>query len=79
MQKFVVDYSIHFIKANGKSKPKVFKLKNVALEAFQSLILKKPHSIKLITTRKYYSGKHKVELLINGKVVSENYFYLECF
>ncbi|MEM9987446.1 MAG: DNA alkylation repair protein, partial [Bacteroidota bacterium] len=54
----VVDYQIHFVKANGVTAPKVFKLKNVKLGPEQSIQMSKSHTIKPITTRKYYSGHH---------------------
>jgi len=66
-QRLAIDYAIHFVKANGSTRPKVFKLKVLTLKAGQSLALQKKQSIKAISTRKFYPGKHKVELLINGK------------
>ncbi|OOZ39314.1 hypothetical protein BOW53_12205 [Solemya pervernicosa gill symbiont] len=66
-QSLVIDYAIHFMKANGKLKPKVFKLKTVKLQPGERLIIERRHPIKPITTRRYYPGQHAVELLINGK------------
>ena len=76
-QKCVVDFVIHFIKANGEQKPKVFKLKNINLLANQTLAFTKSFSFKPITTRKYYPGKHKIEILINGKGLDSVEFQLE--
>ncbi|MFT2111086.1 DNA alkylation repair protein [Marinomonas sp. 2405UD68-3] len=75
-QTFVVDYAIHFVKANGASSAKVFKLKNVTLKQGQTLLINKAHGIKPITTRKYYPGEHKVEILINGLSVASQSFHL---
>jgi len=66
-QKLVIDYKIHHVRANGKTSAKVFKWKNVELHAQQAITLSKTHSFRLITTRKYYAGRHRIELLINGK------------
>ena len=66
-QQMVIDYAIHFMKANGKTKAKVFKWKNLRLKPGQTVRLEKTHPIKTITTRNYYAGTHQVELLINGK------------
>jgi 3-methyladenine DNA glycosylase AlkC len=63
----MVDFSIHFIKANGKANPKVFKLKAVELEPNESLKFSKKVSLKPMTTRTLYSGSHKVEVIINGQ------------
>ncbi len=67
MQPLVIDYAIHHQKANGQLSPKVFKWKQVELFAGQSVALSKRHSLKPVTTRKYYPGLHRVELQINGK------------
>ncbi|NTS78586.1 DNA alkylation repair protein [Catenovulum sp. SM1970] len=76
-QKLVVDYAIYFVKANGEQKPKVFKLKNILLPAQGEINLEKVHTIKAITTRKYYPGTHKVALMINGKEITSQCFELQ--
>jgi len=75
-QKMVIDYVIHFMKANGKTSPKVFKWKNLTLKPGQTAVLEKSHAITKITTRRYYPGTHKVELQINGKVTTSADFQL---
>lgn len=66
----MIDYIIHHKKANGKNTPKVFKLSKKILNPSDKLYISKNHSFKLISTRKYYSGDHYLEIKINGK----NYF-----
>ncbi len=63
----MVDFSIHFIKANGKANPKTFKLKAVELMANQTLKFSKKVSLKPMTTRTLYAGLHKVEVMVNGR------------
>jgi len=75
-QYIVLDYAIHFMKANGKAAPKVFKWKNLRLQAQQSVTLEKVHPLKAINTRRYYSGQHRVEIMINGKHLSDTNFEL---
>jgi 3-methyladenine DNA glycosylase AlkC len=65
-QKLVIDYAIHFMKTNGQQQAKVFKLKSVTLAAGESLILNKIHRLVPLSTRRYYSGQHKVEAKVNG-------------
>lgn len=67
-QNLVIDYVIHHVKANGKLAPKVFKLTKKKLEASESVEVEKRHSFRLINTRKYYSGTHRLEIQVNGKV-----------
>ena len=75
-QYVVVDYAVHYIKANGQSSAKVFKWKNLRLKPGQSVTLEKTHPFKKVTTRRHYQGTHKIELLINGKHASESSFEL---
>jgi 3-methyladenine DNA glycosylase AlkC len=65
-QSVVLDYKVHHIKANGMTTAKVFKWKNLTLQPNEMLQMKKSHTFKKITTRKYFSGEHSIELLING-------------
>lgn len=76
-QKFIIDYKIHHQKANGQLTAKVFKLRTGVLKANELLILKKNHMFKPITTRKYYSGIHHFELILNGTSVKKSSFHLK--
>ncbi|MFY0640222.1 MAG: DNA alkylation repair protein [Bermanella sp.] len=76
-QSLVVDFALHFVKANGSTSPKVFKWKTLNLEVGQPVRLQKKHAIKAITTRRYYTGTQKLEVLINGKPVAQAEFFLE--
>lgn len=76
-QPFILDYAIHFMKANGSLSPKVFKLKTGDLKPDQTLRIEKAHMIKPITTRTFYPGEHKIEILANGKSLGSLPFILE--
>lgn len=75
-QKLAIDFVIHHIKANGQLSAKVFKLKELTLNAGESTHLVKRHAIKAITTRKYYAGKHLLEIQINGRSMVKTEFNL---
>ena len=66
-QKIVIDYLVYFKKSNGSWSPKVFKLTEKEIAGGQTISLKKRHSFKVITTRVYYSGRHKLAVQINGE------------
>lgn len=70
-QKLIVDYAIDFMKANGKKGKKVFKLKTIQLDPKEQMTITKKHSLKPITTMKYYPGVHHLYLQVNGHIVSE--------
>lgn len=65
-QNLVIDYIIHHVKANGALTPKVFKLAKKQLSAGEIVRISKKHAFRPISTRKYYSGKHVLEIQING-------------
>jgi 3-methyladenine DNA glycosylase AlkC len=65
--KVAIDFVIHFHKANGTQAPKVFKLTTRTLGPRERLALAKSHSLRPITTRRYYPGEHALELQVNGQ------------
>jgi 3-methyladenine DNA glycosylase AlkC len=72
----MVDYVLHHQKANGKTSPKVFKLTVKELKAGKSLVIRKKHSFKLVTTRAYYPGLHVLEIMVNGHRLGKVNFQL---
>jgi 3-methyladenine DNA glycosylase AlkC len=66
-EKLMIDYVIDFVKANGETKPKVFKLKKVFMYKGETISVTKKHRFLAdATTFKHYAGKHTVKLQING-------------
>ena len=65
-QELMIDYTMYFMKANGKQAPKVFKIKKAGLEPGHTLSVTHRKTLKQATTRKLYPGTHRIELLING-------------
>nr|BFF17505.1 hypothetical protein GCM10025730_10260 [Promicromonospora thailandica] len=57
---------VHHRKANGTQTPKTFKLTTVTLEPGQSTEVRRAHSFREITTRRYHPGAHAVALQVNG-------------
>ena len=75
-QKLVIDYAVHHVKANGGTSDKVFKGWGIELAAREMRALRKRHSMRLITTRRYHAGQHAVDLRINGQTVASAVFEL---
>ncbi len=75
-QKLIADYRFHWIKANGKSAPKVSKGSQITLAPGASKNVSHSFHIKPVTTRRYYPGVTLVELLINGEVCGSGLFEL---
>jgi 3-methyladenine DNA glycosylase AlkC len=75
-QKLVIDYAVHYPKGSGSVSRKVFKLKEVVLEPAKNLSISKAQAFKDFTTRTHYSGKHSIEIIINGKIYGTKDFTL---
>ncbi len=76
-QRVAIDYLVHHRRKNGDSAPKVFKGWVTTIPARGSLTLTRRHSLKLITTRRYYAGAHVIEIQANGAVVATASFELK--
>ena len=75
-ERLVVDYAIFHVKADGSTRPKVFRLKKLTLGPGEAVQLEKRHAIKRITTRRYYSGRHTVDVRVNGMSLGKKGFEL---
>ncbi len=75
-QQLVVDYAVHFRKADGRLSPKVFKGWSLELAPHEHRSLVKRHPLKPVTTRRYHAGLQAVEILVNGAAVARAEFSL---
>ena len=75
-QRMLVDFQIHYVKSNGFSNAKVFKLKTVEILGWEKLLLSKKVSLSNMTTRKHYAGVHRVDVVVNGRVFQLGSFTL---
>ncbi len=76
-QDLIIDYVVHFKKANGRLAGKVFKWTKFSLSSQESTQLSRAHSIKPITTRVYYPGEQALSVRINGEDFCMVTFILE--
>jgi 3-methyladenine DNA glycosylase AlkC len=75
-QRVLVDFRIHYTKANGSTAAKVFKLKTLELQAGESARLQKTVSLAQMSTRTHYPGRHQVDALLNGHAEPLGHFDL---
>jgi len=64
----LVDFIVHFVKANGASNPKVFKGGERSVPAGGSARVSKLVSVAQHSTRTHYPGVHTVDIQINGTI-----------
>lgn len=76
-QKVRLEYFIHFLLANGKLSKKIFKISERDMTVNETLDYKRRQSFKLISTRTYYKGIHKVSMVINGVEMNSVAFELK--
>ncbi len=76
-QKLAIDYIVHYVKKSGKTTTKVFKLRELVLPAGAKQEIKKSQTFADFTTRKHYSGDHRIEIVINGTPVASGSFNLK--
>ncbi|MCP4164738.1 MAG: DNA alkylation repair protein [Chloroflexi bacterium] len=74
--KLMIDYVVHFMKANGKQAPKVFKAAKKTIGPGETITIEKRHSFQQRSTRVHYPGQHSLEVQINGKGTSRAEFVL---
>lgn len=74
--RLAVDYAVYHRKANGGETPKVFKLTTRTLEPGERFTVTKEHSLRPITTRRYYPGPHGLDIRVNGIVSTRADFEL---
>jgi len=70
-----IEYGIDFMKSNGKTSRKIFKISESALSS-QKIELAKKHKFINYTTRKHYEGEHNLAIIINGREVAAKSFKL---
>lgn len=76
-QELVIDYVVSFVRQGGKITSKVFKLTRRTLRPGEVVCLKKKQSFRPISTRRYYPGRHAIQVKINGRLFDPVHFMLE--
>lgn len=71
-----VDYVVHHVRRDGGALPKVFKLRTLGLAAGERRTVEKTHAIKVVRTRKYHAGEHRVDIRVDGRVLASATFAL---
>jgi 3-methyladenine DNA glycosylase AlkC len=75
-QLLVIDYLLHYVKADGGFSKKVFKWRTAELAAGQEIELVRRHCLQDMSTRTHHPGKHRIELQVAGSVVADTAFDL---
>lgn len=75
-QRLRIDVLVHLQGSRGKTRERVWKGSDRTLPAGGTLELTFRQNIKPVTTRRYYDGPHRVELVVNGQRMGQAGFEL---
>ncbi|TQV75394.1 DNA alkylation repair protein [Aliikangiella marina] len=73
--KLRLEFIIDFVKANGKTSPKIFKISEGDFQERERSVGKR-FSFKPVTTRSYYPGTHRLSIVVNGNNLTSREFEL---
>ena len=73
-EQLLVDLRVHFVKANGRTSPKVFKGKQLQLGPRETARLTKRISLVQRSTRTHHPGPHRIEVMVNGQTSGDGSF-----
>ncbi|KIO78791.1 DNA alkylation repair protein [Pedobacter lusitanus] len=65
-QKIRLEYAIYYKRLNGSMAKKVFKISERDFLPDENTIISRKQSFKIITTRKFYPGRHQLSIILNG-------------
>lgn len=64
--KLRIEYGIDYMKANGKTSRKIFQISESEYAKGETRTFDRKQSFKNMTTRKHYTGKHQLAIIVNG-------------
>ncbi len=74
--KLRIEYAITYLTSTGKSSRKIFQVSETSFASGQQIQFKRKQRFTDFTTRKHFPGKHKLEIIVNGKIKSSLLFTL---
>lgn len=69
-----IEYTIDFLTSTGKVSRKIFKITEGKFEKGKKYIFNRKHSLKDLTTRKHFKGKHTIAIIVNGEMTAKRDF-----
>ncbi len=72
-----LEYGIYYVKSNGTTSLKKFLISDKIYEPNTIITGSKKHNWQNRTTRKQYSGEHKIVLILNSKVLAHSNVFLK--
>ena len=71
-----MNLAVHFVKARGEARAKVFKLRTFSLPPGEAVRVARTLSLAQLSTRRHHPGVHRLELIVNGVTFPAGRFVL---
>jgi 3-methyladenine DNA glycosylase AlkC len=71
-----LEYAVYYMKTSGQQSRKIFQLKEGNFAPEQIYSFQKEQRFQDFTTRKHYPGLHKLAIVVNGKELAAEEFFL---
>lgn len=65
----VVDYRVHYVGADGRARPRVFKLTRRRLAPGVAARITRRHRFEHVSIRQIHPGRHVIDVQVNGRVL----------
>jgi 3-methyladenine DNA glycosylase AlkC len=65
----VIDYRVHYMGANGRRRPKVFKLTRRRLTPGRPITITRRHRFDHVSIRRIHPGPHTIDIQVNGHIL----------
>jgi 3-methyladenine DNA glycosylase AlkC len=75
-QNIRIEYGLYYLKQNEQHSKKVFKISERTFQPDEKADITRKQSFRIITTRTFYCGEHKLSVIINGHERIISYFEL---
>lgn len=62
-----LEYAIYYLRKNGQLSKKVFKISERQINPGEVIEIHRKQSFRIITTRQFYIGEHKLAIIVNGQ------------
>ncbi|HYO22654.1 MAG TPA: DNA alkylation repair protein [Flavisolibacter sp.] len=71
-----IEYAVYYAKARGKQSRKIFQIRENVFQPENNYVFNKEQRFQDFTTRKHHPGKHKLAVVVNGRELAAEEFFL---
>jgi 3-methyladenine DNA glycosylase AlkC len=62
-----LEYGVYYLRSKDRMSKKVFKISERTYPPGETALIQRKQSFRPITTRRYYTGKHRLSIIVNGE------------